>query len=392
MIVGIVCEFDPLHNGHARLLAHARTLGADVVICAMSGNFTQRGDFAALSKTARAEMAVRCGADLVLELPVLWAMSPAERFADGGVALLTRTGIADTLLFGSECGDLPALQAAAAALDSPAFTEALRARQEDGVTFAAARQQALASLPGVDASLLEKPNNTLAVEYLRAISRQHSRLVPLTIPRAGADHDGPPEAGTASASHLRALLQRNAAEDACAFMPPAAADILRREVRSGHIADSALCERAILSRLRTMSEADWQAYDRGGEGLYHRLFRAAQTGASLEEVLTAAKTKRYPLSRLRRMVMAAWLALPTDIPAQPPYLRVLAANAAGRALLRQMRDSGAPVLTKPADAPTLGREAAALLALESRCTDLRALACPDPGRPGGDMRAAPLML
>ena len=388
MTVGIICEFDPLHLGHAHLLAQARAMGASAVVCAMSGSFTQRGSFAAVSKAARAEMALRCGADLVLELPVLWAMSPAECFADGGVALLTRTGVADTLLFGSECGDLPALQTAAAALDSPA----LRARQENGVTFAAARQQALASLPGVDASLLEKPNNTLAVEYLRAIARQHSRLVPLTIPRTGADHDGPPEAGTASASHLRALLSRGAAEDACAFMPPAAADILRREVRSGRIAAPALCERAILSRLRTMSEADWQAYDRGGEGLYHRLFRAAQTGASLEEVLSAAKTKRYPLSRLRRMIMAAWLALPPDVPAQPPYLRVLAANAAGRALLRQMRDSGAPVLTKPADAPALGREAAALLALESRCTDLRALACPDPGRPGGDMRAAPLML
>lgn len=392
MTVGIICEFDPLHLGHAHLLAQARAMGASAVVCAMSGSFTQRGSFAAVSKAARAEMALRCGADLVLELPVLWAMSPAECFADGGVALLTRTGAVDTLLFGSECGDLPVLQAAAAALDSPAFTEALRTRQEDGVTFAAARQQALSTLPGVDASLLEKPNNTLAVEYLRAIARQRSRLVPLTIPRTGADHDGPPEAGTASASHLRALLSRGAAEDACAFMPPAAADILRREVRSGHIADPALCERAILSRLRTMSEADWQPYDRGGEGLYHRLYRAAQAGASLEEVLSAAKTKRYPLSRLRRMIMAAWLALPPDVPAQPPYLRVLAANAAGRALLRQMRGSGAPVLTKPADAPALGRETAALLTLESRCTDLRALACPDPGRPGEDMRAAPLML
>ncbi len=392
MTAGIICEFDPLHLGHVHLLREARRLGASAVVCAMSGSFTQRGSFAAVSKTARAEMAVRCGADLVLELPVLWAMSPAERFAEGGVALLTRTGAADTLLFGSECGDLPALQAAAAALDSPAFADALRARQEDGVTFAAARQQALASLPGVDASLLEKPNNTLAVEYLRAIARQRSRLTPLTIPRAGATHDGAPEAGMASASHLRALLQRGAAEEACAFMMPAAADILRREVRSGRIADPALCERAILSRLRTMSEEDWRVYDRGGEGLYHRLYRAAQTGATPEEVLAAAKTKRYPLSRLRRTVMAAWLALPPDVPAQLPYLRVLAANAVGRALLRQMRDSGAPVLTKPADAPALGQEAARLLALESRCTDLRALACPDPGRPGADMRAAPLML
>ena len=392
MNVGIICEFDPLHRGHAHLLAQARAMGASAVVCAMSGSFTQRGSFAAVPKAARAEMAVKCGADLVLELPVLWAMATAERFAEGGVSLLARTDVVDTLLFGSECGDLTALRSAAEGLDSPAFTRALRDRQEDGITFAAARQQALGTLPGVDASLLAQPNNILAVEYLRAIARQESRLNAVTIPRVGAGHDSPPEAGTASASHLRALLGQGAVEEACAFMPDDAADILRREVQAGHIADPALCERAILYRLRTMSEEDWRPYDRGGEGLYHRLYRAAQEGTSVAEVLAAAKTKRYPMARLRRMVLAAWLGLPEDVPAQLPYLRVLAANETGRALLRQMRDSGVPVLTKPADAAALGDAAASLLALESRCADLRALACPHAERPGGDMRAAPLMI
>ena len=392
MNVGIICEFDPLHRGHAHLLAQARAMGASAVVCAMSGSFTQRGSFAAVPKAARAEMAVRCGADLVLELPVLWAMATAERFAEGGVSLLARTGVVDTLLFGSESGDLAALRAAAEGLDSPAFTRALRDRQEDGVTFAAARQQALGTLPGVDASLLAQPNNILAVEYLRAIARQGNGLNAATIPRIGAGHDGPPEAGTASASHLRALLGQGAVEEACAFMPDDAADILRREVQAGRIADPALCERAILYRLRTMSEEDWRPYDRGGEGLYHRLYRAAQEGTSVAEVLAAAKTKRYPMARLRRMVLGAWLGLPEDVPPRMPYVRVLAANETGRALLRQMRDSGAPVLTKPADAAALGGEAASLLALESRCADLWALVCPRLERPGGDMRATPLMI
>ena len=135
MVIGIVCEFDPLHRGHARLLSHARALGADTVVCAMSGSFTQRGSFAALSKTARAEMAVRCGADLVLELPTPWAMSPAETFARGGVRLLALAG-ADTLLFGSECGDLPALRCLADCLDSPTFADHLTAAPESGLTFA----------------------------------------------------------------------------------------------------------------------------------------------------------------------------------------------------------------------------------------------------------------
>ncbi len=391
MVAGIICEFDPLHLGHAHLLQTARALGAEAVVCVMSGSFTQRGSFAAVGKAARAEMAVRCGADLVLELPTQWSMATAERFAGGGVGLLARCGAVDTLLFGSECGDLNALQAVAAALDSPAFGKALRARREDGATFAAARQAALATLPGVDAALLSQPNNTLGVEYLRAIARQGAPLTAVTIPRLGAAHDGQPEAGTASASHLRLLLHEGAVEAACAFMMPAAADILRREVNAGQIADAALCERAILSRLRTMSEADWQRYDEGGEGLYHRLCRAAQRGETVEAVLSAAKTKRYPLARLRRMVLCAWLSLPPEAAEVPPYLRVLAANAAGRALLRQMRERGVPVLTKAADAAALGQAAAEAAALESRCADLRALACPMPPPPGTDIRTGPVM-
>ena len=189
-VAGIICEFNPLHSGHAYLMAQLRQHGADAVVCAMSGNFVQRGEPALVNKLSRGEMAVDCGADLVLELPVLWAMATAERFAEGGVSLLARTGVVDTLLFGSESGDLAALRAAAEGLDSPAFTRALRDRQEDGVTFAAARQQALGTLPGVDASLLAQPNNILAVEYLRAIARQGNGLNAATIPRIGAGRAG----------------------------------------------------------------------------------------------------------------------------------------------------------------------------------------------------------
>lgn len=273
MVIGIVCEFDPLHRGHARLLSHARALGADTVVCAMSGSFTQRGSFAALSKTARAEMAVRCGADLVLELPTPWAMSPAETFARGGVRLLALAG-ADTLLFGSECGDLPALRCLADCLDSPTFADHLTAAPESGLTFAARRQAAAASLlDNATAALLQSPNNTLAVEYLRALRHTRSAMTPCTLRREGAGHDGAPEGDTASASFLRELLRQGRGEAACAYMPTPAADVLRRELAAGRIADGALCERAILVRLRAMTEADWRPYDPGNEGLYHRLYQ-----------------------------------------------------------------------------------------------------------------------
>lgn len=392
MNIGIICEFDPLHNGHAHLLRQAKAIGNGAVVCVMSGQFTQRGSFAAVDKRARVEMALRCGADVVLELPVVWAMAGAERFARGGIAVLQATQVVDAVLFGSECGDLTALQAVADGLDSPAFGDTLKQRQKDGVSFAAARQRALDTLPHVDGSLLERPNNTLGIEYLRAIRYLHAPLTALTIPRIGAGHDGQPEGDTASASHLRQLLRQGQAEEACAFMPSAAADILRREAAAGRITDGELCSRAILAHVRKMTEADWQRYDGGHEGLYHRLYQAAKAATSVEELLALAKTKRYPLARLRRMVLAAWLELPVDVPDTPPYLRLLGANDTGRKLLRQMQDRGAPVLTKPADVSSLGGEAAALLAVESRCTDLYGLARPHLTPAGEDMRFTPVMV
>ena len=171
------------------------------------------------------------------------------------------------------------------------------------------------------------------------------------------------------------------------------ADILRRELSHGRVTDSALCERAVLSRLRVMTEEDWRGYDPGGEGLYHRLYQAARSACTVDGLLSAAKTKRYPLARLRRMALAAYLQLP-PAPAQVPYIRVLAATAAGRTHLRRLRDAGAPVLTKPADVSSLGADAAALFALEGRCTDLYVLARPDltQSAPGQDYRTTPVMV
>lgn len=393
-VAGIICEYDPLHTGHAYLMAQAREAGAEAVVCAISGNFTQRGGFAVTDKLSRAEMAVSCGADLVLELPTVWAMSTAERFARGGVELLTRTGVVTELVFGSECGDLAALRRAADCLESPEFTASLASLPEDGRTFAARRQAALAALLGAEeAALLASPNNTLAVEYLRAVRRLGSPLTARTVRRTGAQHGEEASGGFASASYLRQLLAAGETEQAVAYMPPAAADILRREQAAGRVADPSLCERAILSRLRTMTAGDWRQYDGGGEGLGNRLCQASRTGGTLEAVLAAAKTKRYPLARLRRMVLAAWLMLP-EPQEEVPYLRVLAANETGRRLLRQMRDAGAPVLTKPADVSLLGGEAEALLAAESRCTDLYVLARPDAAQmaPGQELRMTPVML
>ena len=383
--VGVVCEFDPLHRGHERLLRRAGESGR-VLVCAMSGNFTQRGGAACVEKFARAEMAVRCGADLVVELPTPWAMATAEKFADGGVSLLAQCGV-KTLYFGSECGDTDALWATAEALLRADVHRAIRLEMDGGLPYAAARQAVLERETGLGA-LLAQPNNTLAVEYLKAIRRRGLAADAATVRREDGGHHG-----SASASHIRALLAAGQEAKAFALMPPQAADILGREMKKGLApADPARLERAMLARLRLMNEHDFASYDSGGEGLYRRVYRAVQEGGSLGDILTRATTKRYPTARVRRMLWAVFLGL--EAPGEAiPYVRILAATEAGRRLLRQMQGAGVPVLTKAADVGRLGPSAEALFTREARRTDVYALACPGSPLPcGSDWRRTPTMI
>ena len=383
--VGVVCEFDPLHRGHERLLRRAGESGR-VLVCAMSGNFTQRGGAACVEKFARAEMAVRCGADLVVELPTPWAMATAEKFADGGVSLLAQCGV-KALYFGSECGDTDALWATAEALLRADIHRAIRLEMDGGLPYAAARQAVLERETGLGA-LLAQPNNTLAVEYLKAIRRRGLAADAVTVRREDGGHHG-----SASASHIRALLAAGQEAKAFALMPPQAADILGREMKKGLApVDPARLERAMLARLRLMNEHDFASYDSGGEGLYRRVYRAVQEGGSLGDILTRATTKRYPTARVRRMLWAVFLGL--EAPGEDiPYVRILAATEAGRRLLRQMQDAGVPVLTKAADVGRLGPSAEALFTREARRTDVYALACPGSPLPcGSDWRRTPTMI
>jgi len=397
-VAGVIAEYNPLHQGHLRLIEAVRErLGQDAaIVCVMSGNFVQRGDFAVVRKHVRAAAAVEEGADLVLELPLPWAVSTAERFAGGGVQALLGTGLVTHLAFGSETGDAAALQALADCLDSEAYRDALRRRLTDGASFAACRQAAAAELLGAEAAaLLASPNNNLGVEYLRALGRHGGSATPLAVRREDGGHDGP-----ASASALRALLGRGGREEALSRMAPAMAKAYPAEEAAGRApVFRETCERAILAHLRSMTEADFAALDSGGEGMYRRLYAASRTAASLDGLLSAAKTKRYAYARLRRMVLWAYLG-PTDfglagLPERVPYLRVLAANAVGRALLARMRKTASlPVLTKPADVKRLSPEAQRVFALEARATDLYVLAYPDLSAAGGgaEWKTGPVML
>ena len=328
-VTGIICEYNPLHLGHKKQLDLLKTQGHGVV-CLMSGNFVQRGAPAIADKMARAEAAVRCGADLVLELPVTAALSSAEGFAAEGVRILS--GFCDELCFGAETADAEALTKLAGALLSPEFPEHLRSQLDQGLSFPAARSAALEAMR-LDASPLASPNNILAVEYCKAILSQHSPMQPIPILRQGSYHDTTPDAENPSATALRAMMPGG---NWLRYIPAEAHEVLSDTA----IHALAAGERAILCKLRTMPDAAFESLPYGSEGLWHKLMRAARTETTLEAVATAVKSKRYTRSRIDRMILCAFLGLTAaDLATPAPYARVLAFNDRGREILKAARQA-----------------------------------------------------
>ena len=369
-IAGIICEYNPLHKGHEKQLTLAKSLlGQDsAVVCLMSGNFVQRGYPAIVDKSLRAKAAIACGADLVLELPITACLSSAEGFAAQGVEILSR--LCTHLCFGAETAQPEEIMETARVLNSPAFSPALREHLQKGLSFPAARQAALESL-GASAHLLTKPNNILGVEYCKAILAQNSDLIPLPIHRPGDYHAAAPHPENPSATALR--LRMESAGDWQSFVPEKAREILAQ----GQLHTRAAGEKAMLYRLRTMTEEEFSALPYGSEGLWRKLMHAARRENTLEEILTAVKSKRYTRSRLDRMVMCAFLELTEEALSQPvPYVRVLAFNETGRQILRQQK-GGFPLhhAGEPMAYPYWG--------LETRAQDLYGLFAQDGPEPPG---------
>ncbi len=380
-ITGIIAEYDPFHNGHKAHIDSVRADGATHIVAVISGSFTQRGEPALLTKFDRAQMALACGADLVVENPLPFAIAPAERFALGGVSVLHALGCVDTLSFGSEGGDTAALQDLAALIDTEPYAQALKEALATGIPYAAARQKA-AEVCKVDtlATLLGSPNNTLGLEYIRATATIGADFRFHTLRRVGAAHNADKITDTiASASHLRGLIRDGRTDEAVACTPSGSAKILEEAVATGRIATRTdVLEHALLARLRTMEPADFAALPYISEGLENRLYQASRTAASYPELLEAVKTRRYPAARLRRVLWAALLGLPSENAyLTPPYIRVLAMNERGREILSAAKPA-LPILTRTAQVRELSAEAQALFALECRATDLHALALSSP--------------
>ena len=392
--IGVVCEYNPFHNGHAYHLRESARLTDDQgVVCVMSGDFVQRGEAALYAKFARAEAAVRGGADVVFELPLPWSLASAEGFARGAVGLLAAIG-ATTLSFGTESEGLGILDTLARRLIEPQTVELIRAKMADEpeLSFAAARQRVLEELCGEGARALETPNNILAVEYLKTIYTENLSLKPLGVRRLGSAHDGAGEGNTRSASEIRSLLLRG--ESADRFMGAAARAVLERDTAQGRgIPSRAANETAILSRLRMLRREDFLALPDASGGLGERLFRAAGEEPTLDAVFAAVKNKRLAMSRVRRACYCAALGITSNAAdGIPPYARLLATNARGREMLAELREtSEIPIVTKPASVRELGERSETIFSLGAAAHDLYVLGyrAAEERRGGADWRSGP---
>ena len=366
--MGIICEYNPLHLGHSKQLSLVRQhFGSDTaIVCLMSGNFVQRGAPALVDKTLRAAAAIRSGADLVLELPVTCALSSAEGFALGGVRILS--SCCDYLCFGTETADTDLLMHTAKALLSDDFSIALRSQLDTGKSFPAARAAALEQL-GLTQAPVTSPNDILGVEYCKAILSLGSDMKPWPIHREGGYHDQLPDPENPSATALRTLMLEGSDWEAYTPVP----DLFR----NAPLHTTAAGERAILARLRTMNDGEFEALPYGSEGLWRKFMHACRSCATLEEIIAATKSKRYTRTRIDRMVMCAFLGITRQMLEEvPPYTTALAFNNRGRSVLKQMKQH-TPCINAGEDMDHPYR------AMEKRWGDLYGLFCVDgPEAPG----------
>ncbi|WP_028595625.1 nucleotidyltransferase [Paenibacillus assamensis] len=388
--VGLIVEYNPMHNGHLYHLQQSKQIAdADAVVAVMSGHFLQRGEPALLDKWARADMALANGVDLVLELPTAYAVQPAEWFAHGAVATLAATGVVDAFCFGSELGELEPLARAAQRLtrEDSAFAARLRSALKQGVSYPAAYAQAAAAETAAaggdaaaDASWLAEPNNSLGLHYMMASERLTSAMKPYTIRRVSAGyHDTIAHSDTiASATAVRRLIHHESAQSAEPYLPSVSQNIINQWAAAGkqfgHWESYAV---ALFYRLSTASPEALHSILEVTEGLEHRLLHTLPqlTEWRVQPLLEALKTKRYTLTKLQRMLTHILLDHTKDdfgpeaLQRGPHYIRVLGFSEKGQILLKKMKKSASLPIVQ-----TVTRENSMLGGTAGLAADIRATA------------------
>lgn len=379
MVAGIVCEYNPFHNGHLYQLEKTKQAGADAIVCVMSGNFVQRGECAILDKWSRAEIAVKSGADVVIDLPVPWAVSSAENFARGSVYLLKQFG-AETLSFGSETDDRETLLLAAESTQNERVIASVKGFMSEGMSYPAALHSAVKAVYGNGtAEIIASPNSTLAVEYIRQMQNFGiENFIP--VKRKGADHDSKESDGEfLSASAIRENIISGNTECMRLFLGEISAEILAVQLEKGFLpCTMEQNQRSVLSALRQLEKSQLEQYVSDENGLVQRLYEAVKGASDLEELYSLAKSKNYTHSRVRREVLNAYLGIKSDIAKRtPPYMRILAVSEKGLSLLSSAKKNSAiPIVTKHGEMQNLDSFSNEIYALQCSTTDSFAMFSP----------------
>lgn len=342
-ILGIVSEYNPFHNGHLHHLEVSKQLtNTDFTVAVMSGNFVQRGDTSVVDKWTKAEMAIKSGVDLVIELPTVYAISSAENFADGAVKILNSLGVVDYISFGSEIGEISPLNDVASILyrEPKEFQSLILAQLKSGLSYPKAREIALSQFFGNSkkySEVLNNPNNILAVEYLKALKRHRSQIKPLTIKRDYSDYNSTKvKNGIASATAIREMIKNN--KNVHYVVPYETYELLDECIQNGNvIPDLSVFEKEIIYTLRKLTLSEIANLPDVSEGLENKIKMAANSCNTLPELIENIKSKRYTQTRIQRILLYALLNISQkDINASKrvtPYIRVLGFNKHGKRII-----------------------------------------------------------
>ena len=385
-VVGIIAEYNPFHNGHSYHIQNTKVLtGADFVVAVMTGNFTQRGNTSVVDKWEKTKMALNGGADLVIELPTIYSISSAENFANGAIKILNTLGIVDSISFGMEADDISTLNNISNVLymEPPEYKAILEHELSKGSSFPKARENALMMyLNDIKryANVLKGSNNILAIEYLKALKKQKSNLVPIGVKREKVYYNSTKIIDEyASATGIRNLLLHNQLEEVRKVVPAKTYSLLLNNIRQGtYVLDITTYNNEIIYKLRSMSVKEIANLPDVSEGLEYLIKDASNKTNNLIELINKVKSKRYTQTRVQRILLYALLGITKKdmeiSKKMTPYIRVLGCSENGKMLLSQM-NSKAKVITsfKKFEKSNKNRKIKRILEIDKKATDIYTL-------------------
>lgn len=359
---GLIVEYNPFHNGHNYHLNRSKTITDNQpVIAIMSGNFTQRGEPAIFDKWIRTKMAAKAGIDLVIELPVSYAIRSAEYFARGAILSLAYTGLVNKIVFGSEKGQLEILQYIASLLVSepPEFQRKLKSYLNNGLSFPEARAEAIRKLLGEDAfKAINQPNNILGIEYLKAIKEYELPIQAETIERKDSNyHDkSPGQSDIASATAIRNLVYKNQIETALKYIPEFNQDLFKSTINSNQgPANQDTWAVYTLFKIRSLTKTELLDVPAISANLANSILSYRNEITNYHDLIASLTSKTYPKSRVARALLQATLRLSSSKYKEhnlesPAYLRILAIGEKGKSILSELSSkSKVPVIIQPAE-------------------------------------------